>query len=67
MPQTIRMYEKNVYGNVLTYVFDENQAMALRKLTRRASITDADIEALKDLGFKVEIERMPAHAHTRHP
>ena len=47
----IEVKRKEVYGNTLTYVKDESVRNSIRKLTGRKTLTDYDIEALKELGF----------------
>ena len=48
---TIEVERKEVYGNTLTYVKKESVRNSIRKLTGRKTLTDYDIEALKELGF----------------
>ena len=48
---TIEVTRKEVYGNTLTYVADESTRNSIKKLTGRKTLTDYDIEALKELGF----------------
>lgn len=48
---TIEVTQKEVYGNTLTYVKEESVRNSIRKLTGRKTLTDYDIEALKELGF----------------
>ncbi len=48
---TIEVTRKEVYGNTLTYVADESIRNSIKKLTGRKTLTDYDIEALKELGF----------------
>lgn len=48
---TIEVTKKEVYGNTLTYVVDESIRSSIKKLTGRKTLTDYDIEALKELGF----------------
>ena len=48
---TIEVTQKEVYGNTLTYVADESIRNSIKKLTGRKTLTDYDIEALKELGF----------------
>ncbi len=47
----IEVTRKEVYGNTLTYVADESIRNSIKKLTGRKTLTDYDIEALKELGF----------------
>ena len=57
--KTIKCYEKEVYGNVHIYCFDEKQATALLILTGKKTISRADITALKILGLDVELTELP--------
>tara|TARA_A200000159_G_scaffold5718_1_gene5207 strand:+ start:310 stop:492 length:183 start_codon:yes stop_codon:yes gene_type:complete len=54
---TIEVTQKEVYGNTLTYVADESIRKSIKKLTGRKTLTDYDIEALKELGFVLVIEQ----------
>ena len=56
---TIEVERKEVYGNTLTYVVDESIRNSIKKLTGRKTLTDYDIEALKELGFILVIEHRP--------
>jgi|TARA_B100000519_G_scaffold127220_1_gene109789 hypothetical protein len=53
----IEVKRKEVYGNTLTYVKDESVRNSIRKLTGRKTLTDYDIEALKELGFVLVVEQ----------
>jgi hypothetical protein len=48
---TIEVERKEVYGNTLTYVKKESVRNSIKKLTGRKTLTNYDIEALKELGF----------------
>jgi len=48
---TIEVKRKEVYGNTLTYVVNEKTRSSIKKLTGRKTLTDYDVEALKELGF----------------
>jgi hypothetical protein len=52
MSETIVLKEKNVYGNTLTYVVS-NHAQAIQHLTNKKTIDSVDIQALRDLGFRI--------------
>ena len=52
MSETILLKEKNVYGNTLTYVVS-NHAQAIQHLTNKKTIDSVDIQALRDLGFRI--------------
>ena len=52
---TIEVTQKEVYGNTLTYVADESIRNSIKKLTGRKTLTDYDVEALKELGFVLVI------------
>ena len=54
---TIEVERKEVYGNTLTYVKKESVRNSIKKLTGRKTLTDYDIEALKELGFVLVIEQ----------
>jgi len=55
---TIEVIQKEVYGNTLTYVADESVRNSIKKLTGRKTLTDYDIEALKELGFVLALKQM---------
>jgi hypothetical protein len=55
---TIEVTRKEVYGNTLTYVADESIRNSIKKLTGRKTLTDYDVEALKELGFVLVIEQV---------
>jgi hypothetical protein len=46
---------KNVYGNELKYIVDQDKALLLSQLTGRKTLTDQDIKALKGLGFTFSV------------
>jgi hypothetical protein len=54
----IEVERKEVYGNTLTYVQKESVRNSIKKLTGRKTLTDYDIEALKELGFVLVIEQV---------
>ena len=54
---TIEVKRKEVYGNTLTYVVNEKTRNSIKKLTGRKTLTNYDIEALKELGFVLVIEQ----------
>lgn len=51
----IRYEVKDIYGNRLNYIIEEDKEAkeAVKTLTRRECINDYDIEALKKLGHNV--------------
>ena len=53
---TIEVTQKDVYGNTLTYVADAAVQRSIQKLTGRKSLTDSDIQALKELGFTLRLK-----------
>ncbi len=55
---TIEVERKEVYGNTITYVADESVRNSIKKLTGRKTLTDYDIEALKELGFVLVLKQM---------
>ena len=55
---TIEVTRKDVYGKTLTYVTDESVRNSIKKLTGRKTLTDYDIEALKELGFVLVLKQM---------
>ena len=55
---TIEVERKEVYGNTLTYVKNESVRNSIQKLTGRKTLTDYDVEALKELGFVLVIEQV---------
>ncbi len=54
---TIEVIRKEVYGNTLTYVRKESVRKSIKKLTGRKTLTNYDIEALKELGFVLVLEQ----------
>lgn len=55
---TIEVTQKDVYGNTLTYVADAVVQRSIQKLTGRKSLTDSDIQALKELGFTFKLKQV---------
>jgi len=55
---TIEVERKEVYGNTLTYVKKESVRNSIKKLTGRKTLTDYDIEALKELGFVLVLKQI---------
>ena len=54
---TIEVERREVYGNTLTYVKNESVRNSIKKLTGRKTLTNYDIEALKELGFVLVLEQ----------
>lgn len=52
---TIEVEKKEVYGNTLTYISKESIRNSVKKLTGRKTLTDRDIQGLKELGFVLVI------------
>lgn len=52
----LKFYEKNVYGKTLIYP-DTDIQDALERLTNRKTFTMYQLEALKQLGFDVVINK----------
>lgn len=50
----ITYHSRDVYGNTLLYINDENKAKAVQTLTGKKTIDSNDIKALQALGHKVE-------------
>ena len=46
---------KNVYGNELIYIVDQNEAKAVSMLTGKKTIDSSDIDALFMLGIQINI------------
>jgi hypothetical protein len=59
-PAFIPCAEKNVYGRLLIYVTDERKAKMLAVLTNKTTLDYRDLEALKNLGFEIQLTRLPA-------
>jgi hypothetical protein len=55
---TIEVTQKDVYGNTLTYVADAAVQRSIQKMTGRKSLTDSDIQALKELGFTFRLKQL---------
>jgi hypothetical protein len=52
--------EKNVYGRILIYVNNEYQARMLAALTNKSTLDYRDLEALQNLGFSINLIKLPA-------
>jgi len=46
---------KNVYGNEMIYIVDQNEAKAISMLTGKKTIDNNDIDALFMLGIQINI------------
>jgi hypothetical protein len=55
----IKLYERNVYGNVRIYFRDPKQEAIVWKLTGQKTLSELQMESLKDLGCEIEIDRLP--------
>jgi len=53
MRTTITLRKREVYGNELFYVVDEEQARAISILTGQKTVTNRNIGALKQLGYTI--------------
>ena len=53
-PRPIHYYKKNVYGNEMNYIHDDETADHVRKLTGQTTLSERHIEALKALGHDVK-------------
>ena len=53
MRTTITLRKREVYGNALFYVVDEEQARAISILTGQKTVTERNIGALKQLGYTI--------------
>ncbi len=56
----IRCAEKNVYGRMLIYIEDERTARMLAVLTKKTTLDYRDLEALQNLGFEIQLTKLPA-------
>ena len=54
---TIYVHIKNNYGKDCYYVNDPDTAKAISTLTKKSTIDRRDIDALKALGFTVQIKQ----------
>ncbi len=59
-PLAIPCAEKNVYGRMLIYVTDERKAKMLAVLTNKTTLDYRDLEALHNLGFEIQLTKLPA-------
>jgi hypothetical protein len=50
---TVTVHRRSVYGRVLIYAADADQARHLERMTRRRTLEDADVDALRALGVRV--------------
>lgn len=57
--QVIPCAEKNVYGRMLIYVTDERKSRMLAVLTNKTTLDYRDLEALHNLGFEIELTKLP--------
>jgi len=57
---TIEVIQKDVYGNLLTYVANAAMQRTIQKLTGRKSLTDSDLQALRELGFTFKLKPAPS-------
>lgn len=55
----IKLYERNVYGNVRIYFRDPKQEAIVSRLTGQKTLSQTQMEALIDLGCDIEIDRLP--------
>jgi hypothetical protein len=53
---TIYVHTKSNYGNLMYYINDPDTARAISTLTKKVTIDRHDIDALKALGFTVQIK-----------
>lgn len=58
-PNVIACFEKEVYGNIHIYCSDAEQAKLLSKLTGKKTLNHQDLEALKGLGFGINLQKLP--------
>jgi hypothetical protein len=49
-----------VYGRLLIYVTDERTAKMLAVLTNKTTLDYRDLEALQNLGFDIQLTKLPA-------
>lgn len=57
----LKMFERNVYGKIMIYCVEEAHEKMIVKLTGRKTLTDAEIEILKQMGVDVDVERLPKY------
>lgn len=48
----LKVYRKSVYGRTLWYLLPCKEATAIKSLTGRETVTLADLEAIRDLGYE---------------
>ena len=56
----IKCSEKNVYGRMLIYIDNEYQRKMLSILTHKTTLDYRDLEALQNLGFEIQLNKLPA-------
>lgn len=56
----IKVHQKSVYGNVLMYVTNAEQAHFVQLLTKKKTVDMADVKALRALGLQVEVRELVA-------
>ena len=52
--KTIKVFTRTVYGNTLMYVFGTD-AKYVSELTRKLTVNNSDLDALKALGLNVKL------------
>jgi hypothetical protein len=55
----IKLYERNVYGNVRIYFRDPEQEKTVSFLTGQKTISETQMMSLEALGCEIEIDRLP--------
>jgi len=55
----IHCSEKNVYGRILIYATEPKTAKMLAVLTNKSTLDYRDLEALKNLGFDIQLTKLP--------
>lgn len=54
----VRFFERRQYGKMYIYVKDEADQISISALTGRKTVTQKDLDSLKELGVQVEVERL---------
>lgn len=51
---TIEFYRKQVYGNTMLYIANDEKASIVRGLTGTKTVSEGDLKRLKELGCEIQ-------------
>jgi hypothetical protein len=55
----IKLYERNVYGKIMMYFREQNEAEIFKILTGQKTISMKQVKAMECFGVTFEIEKLP--------